>query len=385
MLHVGKYFPPFRGGIERVMSDLMQQQKRMGLEVFALVHHHEPRQEATFEDLPEGRICRVPIVGSVIYVPIALRFPIYLARMLKDHNPSVLHMHMPNVSCFWALFSARARKVPWVIHWHSDVLGAKPDKRVKALYPFYWLFEKALLKNAKSVIVTSPPYLESSHPLKQFRDKCRVVPLGIENASIETQEHTSEGKQEILNILCIGRLTYYKGHQILLKALSLLKQSKKQFSLKIVGDGELRTSLEGLTAELQLEQHVSFKGAVSDAQLQALFQQTDLLCLPSIERTEAFGVVLLEAMQAEKPCVVTDVEGSGMNWVVKDGETGFVVEASSPVDLMRTLGMAVENKTLLQEMGKAGKHRFLKQFTIEHVAKQIHEIYASLLENNLVE
>ena len=105
--------------------------------------------------------------------------------MLAEFRPDVLHLHLPNTSAFWALKSRRARAIPWVVHWHSDVIGPGLDAKLKLFYPLYRPFEQALLKRADAVIATSPPYLESSRALQPFRDKCRVIPLGLDPARLE--------------------------------------------------------------------------------------------------------------------------------------------------------------------------------------------------------
>ena len=101
----------------------------------------------------------------------------------------------------------------------------------------------------------------------------------------------------------------------------------------------------------------------------------DCLCLPSIERTEAFGMVLLEAMYFGKATVISDVDGSGMGWVVDDGITGIKVEPANAVALARALKQLATNREELADMGKRGKEKFDRQFEIGHAVEGLENIY----------
>ena len=101
----------------------------------------------------------------------------------------------------------------------------------------------------------------------------------------------------------------------------------------------------------------------------------DCLCLPSIERTEAFGMVLLEAMYSGKATVISDVEGSGMGWVVDDGVTGIKVAPADADALAAALKRLAADREDLAEMGQRGKEKFDQQFEINHAVEGLIEIY----------
>jgi rhamnosyl/mannosyltransferase len=411
ILHLGKYYPPFMGGIENFMADLMYQQTTDGHLVSAIVHHHQKQQSFSTEYHNGVTIFRVRYLGQVAYTPLSPSFGYYLNKVVKQQQPDVLHIHLPNVSAFWCLFLPSVRKIPWVIHWHADVIGSVPDTKIKLLYPFYRLFENALLKRAKAIIATSPAYLASSKPLQGFKDKTSVIPLGLvgsnelehlvvedknapfvknndhsEKVSIESNDESDEESNNESNTLCkplqllmIGRLTYYKGHGIMLKALAKLKSQGIIPQLTIIGDGELRTAITLQIEQLELTGEVKLVGKLSNIALARQLVNTDLLCLPSIERTESFGVVLLEAMRAGKPCLVSDVEGSGMSWVIKDNHTGFVVKHNNVQSLMAKLNYITANSSLLSIYGKTGQQRFNNQFNIKKVSSLVSKCYEKIL------
>lgn len=373
ILHIGKYFSPFRGGIENFMHDLMCSQEESGHDCSALVHAHSTKQRFQVIQGVAGKVFTVPIIGQAIFIPLAPAFYRYLRLAIKEVQPDILHLHMPNVSCFWALFSMRARSIPWIIHWHSDVLGANPDWRVKLLYPFYRVFEKALLNKADIVVVTSPAYLQSSEALEGAKHKCVVVPLGLNDLDIESN---SCSEQQGINVLCIGRLTYYKGHKYLIEAMASLKTFP--IKLRVVGEGELGDELKELAKQYSLDSTVTFLGRLDDQQLHDEIALCDVLALPSIERTEAFGLVLLEAMRAGKPCVVTNVPGSGMGWVVKHNETGVIVPVADSDALAKSFIELLHSPEKRRRFGENGRRRFEQNFQMAKVGLQVDEVYIKL-------
>ena len=164
VLHIGKYFAPSVGGIERFVEDLIGAQHRAGHASFALVHADSKAPNVAD---PEW-LRRVPVWMTLAFAPLAPAFFAAINRGIDDWQPDYLHLHLPNLSAFFALFSRRARRLPWIIHWHSDVVASKHSLGLRLLYPFYRPFEQALLERAALVICSSEPYLDSSAPLAAF-------------------------------------------------------------------------------------------------------------------------------------------------------------------------------------------------------------------------
>lgn len=377
VLHIGKYYHPFRGGIEKVNQDIVEcASYQAEVNSLVLAHHSETGQATCYEKINGVEIRKVAIKKIVAYAPISPDFLKELNQAIADFDPDLIHIHMPNLSAFTCLLSKSARRIPWVIHWHSDVLGAAPDLKIKLLYPFYRVFENALLQKAKKIIVTSPPYLANSAALRSFKDKCKVIPLGIKD-NISHKESKTES--EVFNLLMVGRLTYYKGHALMLNALSMLPNSTK-VKLKIIGGGELREELESKVHSLELVNKVEFLGQVSEQELVYELSNTDLVCLPSLEKTEAFGVVLLEAAMFSKPALVSNVVGSGMSWVVQHKKTGFVVENNSASAIYQQLNSVLDDKHLLLTLGKQARVRFENSFNLEVVATKTLNLYKQCVE-----
>ena len=376
VLHVGKYYPPYRGGMESFLADLIEQQRACGLDARAVVHG------APLPDDPEW-IIRVPVQITLVFAPIALGFPLALCKAIRDFQPDVLHLHMPNNAAFWALVIPSARRIPWVTHWHSDVLISQWDTLLKACYQLYKPFETKLLQHSEAILATSPPYMAASQPLQPWLYKTVAVPLGLRPLQEDVLEQAREesvdewGDAE-LRILSVGRLTYYKGFDTLISAVA----GFNNVQLIIAGEGEQRAELEALIAKERIAQgcaNVLLLGSVSEAKKHALFNSCNIFALASRERTEAFGLVLIEAMQHGKPCIASDLDGSGMSWVVGQSGAGQCYAPDQVQAWKGAIVQALNAKAQLVQRGKVAQEVADQQFTVVQCERSIGEIYASAL------
>ena len=374
VLHIGKYYSPFQGGIENFTRDLVESKLyQQSTETVILAHHECNGKSTSHEHINGVKVIKVKRQGVLLYAPICMSFLTELNRVISEFQPHIIHIHMPNLSAFACLFSKLAKAIPWVVHWHSDVLGQLPDWRIKLAYKVYSIFEEQMLVQAKCIIATSTPYLENSNVLQRHRNKCSVIPLGIKSLAYNVEK--SQQPSNTLRLLIIGRLTYYKGHRFLIEAL----QNVDYVELRIIGHGELETELQALTSKLDLDSKVTFLGRLEEKQLYQEIERCDLLCLPSIEKTEAFGVVLLEAARQGKACLVSNVEGSGMSWVVEHQKTGIVVESGEPLSISKALYQIQSDTECLQRWGKSASKRFEDMFLIDNVSQKVILLYKALL------
>jgi glycosyltransferase involved in cell wall biosynthesis len=372
ILHVGKYYPPVAGGIERFLGDLVNAQRAAGHEVAVLAHGDAPRGDRRD---PEW-LMRCPVTMRLFFAPISLRFPFWLVRAIRRFRPDVIHLHMPNVSPFWALLLPSARRVPWVVHWHSDVELSK--RRLRLAYPHYQLLERALLERAEAIVATSQRYLDASAPLAAWRHKVHVVPLGVDPArlpDVDAGAGDALWRAGALRLLAVGRLTYYKGFDTLLRAVC----GMEGVQLLVAGEGEERRALEALLAKAGAPDSVKLLGAVDDATLARLLASCDVLCLPSRERTEAFGIVLMEAMRYAKPLLVSEIRGSGVNWVARDGQNALAAPIDDVPAWREAIGVLAASPARRQLLGHLGRERFVRELGIEAVARRIDRVYRTAL------
>lgn len=374
ILHIGKFYPPFRGGMESFLAALMDAQTAVGMNVAALVHSHKPDgPPARFDPAaPRPGVVRAPCHGRLLYAPVSPLFPLWLEQTLRDFQPDILHFHLPNTSAFWALASRRARALPWVIHWQSDIVESSVDKRLAVAYRAYRPFEQALLKHAAAIVVTSPPYLESSPALRDWHAKCHVIPLGLPDVARQLPDTPVPAvwTSDLLHVLAIGRLTYYKGFEVLLRAMAQTPFA----DLVIVGEGEQRAKLQNILAASPAAHRIKLAGNLSDHEMRMLQDSCDVFCLPSLERTEAFGIVLLEAMQRAKAVIASNIEGSGVGWVIEEGKTGWLFPPGDAEALADRLRLAQSDETRAQ-FGQAGRIRFERHFQIDRIVESLVSIY----------
>ena len=368
ILHIGKYFPPVAGGMERFLGDLVGAQRAAGHDVAVLVHEGLRGEGAA----DPGWLMRCPVWLRLFFAPISPAFPLWLARAVKRLQPDVIHLHMPNVSAFWALMLPATRHLPWVIHWHSDV--ELSQRTLRFAYPHYQVFERALLERAECIVVTSPQYLEASQPLHPWRHKCHVVPLGVDPARLPHVD-PAEGRdlwhRDGLRLLAVGRLSYYKGFETLLRAA----MPDRGHELVIVGEGEERPKLERILEEAGRPSWVRLLGHADDETLNRLMASCDVFCLPSRERTEAFGIVLMEAMRYGKALLVSGLKGSGVTWVARDGENAVIVAPGDVGAWREALDALAAAPAGRETLGRAGRERYLRDFDIATIASRLDPVY----------
>lgn len=383
ILHLGKYFTPYRGGVETYLLDVLRAQAARGHRCLALVHDHErgwgTREEAHPVGVPGGErqflAWRSAPLMTAFFTPISPGFRGALRRALRDFRPDVVHAHLPNPSACWLLTLPETRDVPIVLHWHSDVLTGGQGPAMRLLYRLYRPLERRLLARADAVIATSRSYLETSASLQTCPDKCVVVPLGLDADRLlrhaEADPRRTQQPDRPFQVLAIGRLTYYKGFGFLIRALAALDRVE----LHVVGDGQLRRELLAMARELGIEDRVTFHGNLDDADLARRLADCDCVCLPSTERTEAFGLVLLEAMAFGKPTVSSRVHGSGMTWVVDEDVTGLKVPPRDAGALAKALERLRGDPALARRMGEAGRARFRAVFDIQPSENALEAVY----------
>ena len=381
VLHVGKFFPPHRGGMESFLADLIEEQRRQGLYAIGLVHG-QPREE------DPSWLHRVRVQTEVLYAPMGIGFPFKLRRLIREFEPDVIHMHMPNNAAFWALVMRSARRIPWIVHWQSDVVPSRVRRALSAAYMLYEPFERAILSQAFGIIATSPSYLAASPTLQPWLDKCKVIPLGLVDQS-QTGAHSPASalptpapsgktfwRPGAFRLLSIGRLVYYKGFETLVRAVA----SIPGVQLLIAGEGEMRPALEELIASFASVNgeppSVQLLGSVSEADKHALLATCDVFCLASCERTESFGLVLIEAMQHSKPCIVSDLPGSGMPWVVGEAGAGLSVPLDDLAAWQAAINRLRDSPELRQQMGTSGLHAAAGKFSIKECARRVAAFYA---------
>jgi glycosyltransferase involved in cell wall biosynthesis len=373
ILHIGKFYAPERGGIERYTQALAEYCVGQGDAVGVLVHQRPGNWRRAREIMGGVDVRRAGCIAAPLYTPLSPSFPLELARALREFRPDLLHLHFPNPSCFSALASVAARRLPWIVHWHADVPPDGPDWRLRAAYRAYRPFEQAALQRAHSIIATSQPYLDASAALAPWRAKTTVVPLGIADIAATPSSKDLWPSPSGLRLLAVGRLSYYKGFDVLIDALARHADA----SLLLIGHGERERELRALAAARHLDHRIEFAGDLDDATLAHAYATADVFVLPSLDRSEAFGLVLLEAMRAGLPVIASAIAGSGVGHVVEAGQTGLLTPpggASALADAIERL----RDAHLRTRFGAAGRARWAQAFTLQRSASAVRAVYQGM-------
>lgn len=358
VLHVGKFYPPHHGGMERVVETLCQATRGIVDNRVLVARATGPTVE---EDVNGVHVTRVATIGAAGSVHVAPAF----ASRLRHAEADLIVLHEPNP---WALLSyAIARPAaPLAIWYHSDVV--RPALQYAL---FYAPLARTAYRHARRFVVSSPPLGVHAAPLAPYQSRVRVIPFGIDPAPWQsTGGDAAPGDEPFL--FFAGRHVEYKGVDVLLRALAGTRTRAV-----IAGDGPRRAAWEQLSQELGIASRVTFTGDISDTELRRLMRACAAFVLPSITRAEAFGYVQLEAMAAGKPVISTDVP-SGVSWVNEDMRTGLVVHAGDPVSLRTAIERVMADPAWRAQLGAAGRARVEAEFTIERLRERLRAFYEEL-------
>ena len=374
ILQLGKYYYPHMGGIENHLYILSTELARRGNEVTVAVSNDKPKFS---EEIISGvKVIRYPLIAKIKNAPIT-SFPAFDAKQFD-----VVHVHLPNpLASIHALLNHAENLV---VTYHSDIVkeGILP-KLANIIYTKTILSK--LLKRAKVIIATSPNCVSGSKILQKYKHKIKVVPYGIDLDLFELDSKFSIKLNKLKKIyndkkvlLFVGRLVPYKGLKYLIHSMQEVVKEFDDAVLLIVGEGILKPELEELVKKLKLTNYIKFLPGIHNKDLTPYYCLSEIFVLPSIYKSEAFGIVQLEAMACSKPVISTNVRGSGISFVNKDNETGITVEPSNSRELASAIIKLLKNKSLCKKFGNNGRMRVKNIFSKEVMAKNILDIYTSI-------
>lgn len=362
VLHLGKFYPPAKGGMETILALICERTAQHVKNRVLVANTTATTVEERHGSIEVIRLAALARVGAVAVCP---RLPFVLARQEAD----LVVLHEPNPMALLAYFLARP-KGRLIVWYHSDVI--RPSWRYRL---FYRPFLRFALSRAVRIVVSSPALGTSAPALQDFQAKCQLIPFGIETGSAAAVAAALERAEAIRRdtggpiVLFVGRLVPYKGVDVLLEAMKGLNAIAL-----IVGEGPLRAQLAQQAHALDISDQVRFLGSVEDDELAALYRACNVFVLPSVTRQEAFGVVQLEAMAAGKPVISTDL-GTGVGWVNKDGDTGYVVPPRDSRALHVALERLLGDAALQKSMGEAALKRIRAEFTLEGMIDNTLSLY----------
>jgi glycosyltransferase involved in cell wall biosynthesis len=361
ILQIGKFYPPHMGGIETHLETLSHELRNHASVHLVVANDARRRASSNCAGVTVSRMARVFTVAST---PICLG----MVQEIRRSAAEIVHLHTPNpFGALAYLFSGL--RVPLVLTWHSDVL------RQKCLAKILSPIDRTILKSADSIVATSENYLKTSPRLAPYTAKCRVIPYGI---SLERFRATDSNAHAIRQrfgpriVLAVGRLVYYKGFSYLIRAMKSV-----QATLLLIGDGPLRRSLQEEAQSVGISDRVKFIGELSNELTVPYYQASDIFVLPSVARTEAFGIVQIEAMASGLPVINTALD-SGVPAVSLDDVTGITVPPADSQALATAINRLLVDPVLRSRYGQRARHRAM-EFSASSMGRSILELYREVL------
>jgi len=232
--------------------------------------------------------------------------------------------------------------------------------------------ERWLAKIADHIVVGSPPYAEASDTLRRYSAKVVVIPFAIRDHAADADrldiEMIRNQYPDKRIVYALGRLIYYKGFNWLVLAAKYLPDD---YVVLIGGQGSLRKELLEQIKREGLDKKVVLVGRIPEKLVDAYMAACDIYCMSSVHRSEAYGMVMLEAMMHSKPIVATEIPGSGVPWVNAHGESGYNVPMRSPEAIAKAIRAICEDPLCYQIMSRKSRERYLEQFTIDKMVSRL--------------
>ncbi len=360
------------GGAERVIGDtaLGLDRKKYDVSVWCVTRGGE-----TATELSEKGI-EVKILGISSYHNPLSTFK--MTRLLKASRADIVHTHGYFASVIGRLAARRAAIPVILAHVHSTYWEYK--KR-------HLMIERKLSRFTQKIICCSKAVENFVRNTEKITDnKTIVIYNGVDEGRFSPRKSSTSIRaefgldEEAAVVGTVSSLTPHKGHEYLIQAASLVQDTFPSVKFLVVGDGPLRIKLEEQAKNLNIHPSVIFTGTRKD--IPEILSLLDVFVLPSHTR-EGLGIVIIEAMAAEKPVVATDI--GGIPEVVDDGETGLLVPPGDPEALSKAITTLLQDPSRAKTMGEKGRTRVKEMFTTTKMLSEIEHVYQSLTSQRKVE
>lgn len=372
--HIAPVFPPIRGGMGTTAYQQARALAHLGADVTVFT-----RRDARPASRPVG--VEVVELPALLVKGNAACLPQVLWRL---QGYDLVHLHYP---FFGTAELVAARRLlagpPVVLQYQMDVVGRGWLARVfrwhrRAIFPF-------ILRAADGIVVTTTDYAASSFLGPQIAGsdaRLAVIPHGIDLSHLSPdgdgdsyRARLGISRRPVIFFLAqLDRTHYFKGLHILFDALTRIPQA----ALVVGGDGNMRHEYEASARSLGLADRVQFAGDISDELLPSYYRAADVVVLPSVDRTEAFGLVLLEAMACGRPVVASRLPG--VRTLVDEGRTGYLVEPGNAADLAEKIELCVAHTSVL---GANARRVVEERFNWDVIGQQLLSLYDRVVTGRL--
>ncbi|TIS59576.1 MAG: glycosyltransferase [Mesorhizobium sp.] len=365
VLHFFKtYWPDSFGGVERTIHAIAQSTARHGIKTEVLSLSRAPSENTQGFDGHMARKAKLDFeLASTGFSREVFREFGALAK-----KADLIHYHFPWPFMDIVHFQSRHGK-PTVLTYHSDIV------KQRSILPFYRPLMMRFLKDMDAIVATSPDYLRSSPVLKALEARSKIIPIGIDETAYPTPTEADNGwcRSTVSGpfVQFVGVLRYYKGLDILIQAADQVR-----CKIVIAGSGPIEEQLK-LQAKTLGRDNVIFLGEVAEPRKMALLHNCLGFVFPSNQRSEAYGLSLVEAAMCGKPMISCEL-GTGTSYVNKAGETGLVVPPSDPARLAEAINRFVDSPVEVANWGRAARDRYARLFAADKMGKSYADLYHQL-------
>ena len=367
IVNILPYFSPFLGGAEVYAYRLSKNLVELGHEVEVHCSKHKKNLK-NHETMYGIEVFRHKILFNFKTAPF------FMCKSKGD----IYHSHFPfPTNVYTSYLNKKTYRKPFILTYYNDLVGG-------AIENFYNKVLSGLTVNmADSIITPTTIYIENSQSLKKFKKKINIVPIGIDEKTYNTKVSgkTIRKRFNIKDkmVLFVGVLSLghkYKGTDYLIKAMKKVVEERKKTKLIINGKGAWKKELVVLTKRLNLEDNIIFVDKFNNEKEKVeYFRACDVLVLPSINKSEGFGIVCLEAMACGKPVIGSNV--GGIPYVL--GDVGMLIKPKDVNSISNAILKILDNEKMARRMGNASRKRVEKYFTIRKAAEKTESIFKTLL------
>jgi colanic acid/amylovoran biosynthesis glycosyltransferase len=299
------------------------------------------------------------------------RSPRFLARSIATVPISMVfarHLHAHRIHAHWATHPAL---VAWVIHQLTDV-PYSVTVHAHDLYVDRSMLHRKLVDAADIVTISDYNARMIADLYDDVTHKVEVIPCGVDTARLQCA-HDHGTVRSPLRMTCVASLQDYKGHEHLLEACRILDGRGVLFHLELIGEGELRASLEASAVELGIDEYVTFAGACANADVIERVASSDVVVLPSVVtpsgKMEGVPVALMEAMALGTPVIASDL--SGVSELIIDDETGLLVPPGNPTAIADAVERITTDHAMRRRLVCAGRHRVEDRYDLTRNAQRL--------------
>ncbi|MHB8481889.1 MAG: glycosyltransferase family 4 protein [Nitrospiria bacterium] len=381
--HVVSTFPPYRGGIGNIACHYAEEQALLGhdVEVFTPNYHDDYDGEGRGLDKENKfklhRLTPWLKYGNAALVP---------QLLWKLPSFDIVHFHYPFFGgvewiSFLRFIYVRPPKI--IISYHMDVIG---EGVLRLFFKGYTKIILPLLIHQADIIFSATlDYAETSAISRFLGQKpVEIIPYGVstlfqpkqKNEQLIRRLNFSENNSVILFVGGLDHPHYFKGVNILIEAVAKLE--RKGIRLLIVGNGDLIPSYREEARKRDLQDQVFFMSGVTDEELPDYYNLADLVVLPSIDRSEAFGLVLLEAMACGRPVIGSSLPG--VRAVIEDHKNGLLVKPGDAEDLKEKIQFILDHDETGGQFGLNGFKKVEEHFRWNRILDQVEKVYQKVLQ-----